>query len=366
MKDLIDKYMKKVVDASARAAERAEKIHQFDNVATRESLIDLVTKKLKNRKLIIVSNREPYAHVFDGDDIRWFRTAGGLTVALDSMASACGATWICHGDANADFKMTDQKGKVPVPPDDPRYTLKRIHLSKKEITEYYEGFSNETLWPLCHVCYVRPKFIEANWISYQNVNRKFAQAVIEEAEPGSIVFIQDYHLCLVAKYIKEKRTDLTMVLFWHIPWPNPEVFRICPWKTELLEGLLSNDILGFHLKYHATNFTETVDQELECRIDREKMIIARGDSLSQIRFYPISIDFHSLFARAESPQTHRIIEEKKREYRLHGQKIGLGVDRLDYTKGIPERLDALDRLFEKYPEHQGSFTFLQVGVPSRT
>jgi alpha,alpha-trehalose-phosphate synthase [UDP-forming] len=366
MKDFLEKSIRILRDASQNAAMKVEKIKAFEHIATRESLVELVDKKLKNRKLIIVSNREPYAHVYQGDSIIWYKSAGGLTVALDSMASACGATWICHGDANADFRVTDKKGLVSVPPDNPKYILKRIKLSRKEVAEYYEGFSNEMLWPLCHVCYVRPKFIHAHWLTYQSVNKKFAQAVIEEADQGSIIFIQDYHLCLAAKYIKEKRPDLTTVMFWHIPWPNSEVFRICPWKEEILEGLIANDILGFHLKYHADNFAETVDHELECRIDREKMRITRNNMTSKISAYPISIDFQSIYHSADSIATHKTIDEKIKEYRLHNVKIGLGVDRLDYTKGVPERLDAIDLLLSKYPEHIGTFTFIQIGVPSRT
>jgi alpha,alpha-trehalose-phosphate synthase [UDP-forming] len=366
MKKFLDRSIRIIGNASQRAAVKVEKLGQFTHIASRETLVELVEKKLKNRKLILVSNREPYAHVYAGESIKWYRSAGGLTIALDSMAAACGATWVCLGDANADFKVTDEHGHVAVPPDNPKYTLKRIKLSKQEIAEFYEGFSNETMWPLCHVCYVRPKFDYTTWLTYQSVNRKFADAVIEEADQGSIVFLQDYHLCLVAQYIKEKRPDLTTIMFWHIPWPNPEVFRICPWKKEILSGLLANDILGFHLKYHAGNFIETVNNELECRVDWERMQIFRNESSTRIHSYPISIDFNSIFSSADVTETHKRIEENKIAYRLHNVKIGLGVDRLDYTKGIPERIDAIDRLFDKYPEHIGKFTFVQIGVPSRT
>lgn len=366
MEEILGKTLKKIKDATARAAERAEKMQAFDHVAGRETLMEIVNKKLKGRKLILVSNREPYAHVFDGQEVTWFRSAGGLTIALDSMAAACGAVWVCHGEAEADFTVTDERGMVGVPPNQPSYLLKRIRLTPEEENGYYEGFSNETLWPLCHVCYVRPKFALSNWETYQAVNRKFAAAVCEEAAPGSIVFLQDYHLCMAAKYLKQERPDLTTVLFWHIPWPNPEIFRILPWKKEILEGLLANDIIGFHLKYHADNFMETVGLELEGRLDKERMIISRNDTLTRIRFYPISVDFNSIFHQAYSPSTAEACSRIRTELNLAGRKIGLGVDRIDYTKGIPERLDAIERLFEKYPEHIGKFTFIQIGVPSRT
>lgn len=364
--NFVESSLQRIAKASQRAAEKTEKMGSFTHVATRESLVELVGKKLKDRKLLLVSNREPYTHVRRDGKIVCFRRAGGLTVALDSMAAACGAVWICHGDADADFEVADERGLVPVPPSQPRYSLKRIRLDAREVAEYYDGFANETLWPLCHLCYVRPKFVAQNWKTYQDVNRKFAQAVTEEAAPGSIVFIQDYHLCLVAKFLKELRPDLTTVLFWHIPWPNPELFRICPWKQELLEGMLANDIIGFHLKYHTDNFAQTVDANLESRIDWERMRIIRKQATTHIGAYPISIDFTSIFDQAMAPVTRRAAEGLIVSLHLQGLKVGLGVDRLDYTKGIPERLDALDALFEKYPTYQGRFTFVQVGVPSRT
>jgi trehalose 6-phosphate synthase len=366
MKDFLEKSVKNILDASRTAADRTRLADSFPDIISQQSLMTFVESRLKNRKLILASNREPYVHVYRGDSIEWFRSAGGLTVALDSMAAACNATWVCHGDGNADFRVTNERGEVKVPPGDHRYTLKRIRLTKREVSEYYEGFSNETLWPLCHVSYVRPKFIYRNWVTYQEVNRKFAEAILEEASPDSIVFLQDYHLCMVAKYLREKAPDITTVLFWHIPWPNPEIFRICPWKLDILEGLLSNDIVGFHLKYHADNFTQTVDQELECRVDREKMQIERNQRRTRIRAYPISIDFKSIYLQAEDEKTQETAARTISELRLRNTKIGLGVDRLDYTKGIPERLDAIDRMLEKYPEHQGKFTLLQIGVPSRT
>jgi alpha,alpha-trehalose-phosphate synthase [UDP-forming] len=366
MKDFLEKSMKMILEASRTAAEKTEIASSFPDIASQQSLVALVESKLKNRKLILASNREPYIHVYKGENISWFRSAGGLTVALDSMAAACNATWVCHGDGNADFKVTNDRGEIMVPPDNPRYTLKRIRLTKQEVAEYYEGFSNETLWPLCHVSYVRPKFIHKYWKTYQEVNRKFAKAILEEATPDSIVFLQDYHLCLVAGYLKEKLPNLTTVLFWHIPWPNPEIFRICPWKKEILEGLLANDIIGFHLKYHANNFMETVDQEIESRIDRERMRIERNQKRTKIKAYPISIDFKSIYLQAEEQKSKDTYAKKMIELRLKNAKVGLGVDRLDYTKGIPERLDAIDRMFEKYPVHLGHFIFVQIGVPSRT
>jgi alpha,alpha-trehalose-phosphate synthase [UDP-forming] len=366
LKDLIDQSVRKITEASSRAAGRVEKLREFSHITTRDSLLELVGKKLKDRKLLLVSNREPYAHVLKGDGVAVIRNAGGLTIALDSIARAFHSVWVCQGSANADFKVAGPDGLVAVPPGEPSYHLKRLALTPREEQGYYEGFSNETLWPLCHVCYVRPKFLPSDWQTYDEVNRKFAQAVAETASPDSLVFLQDYHLCRVAHHLKALRSDLVTALFWHIPWPNPEIFRVLPWKKEVLEGLLANDILGFHLKYHAENFLETVGLELECRIDWEKSRVERGDRVTQVNAYPISIDFESIFRQSESPAVLNTGRELAAERGLEGLKIILGVDRLDYTKGIPERLEAFDRLLDSHPEYLGKVKMVQIGVPSRT
>ncbi len=368
MKDFLEKSIRKVAEASNRAVARAEKLKEFSHITTKESLLEFVGKKLKNRQLLLVSNREPYAHVHQDGKIACIRNAGGLTIALDSVAQAFHSLWICHGGADADFEVGGADGTVAVPPENPSFRLKRIRLSPEEERGYYEGFSNETLWPLCHVCYVRPRFISTDWETYEEVNRKFAQSVIETAEPNSVVFLQDYHLCRVAFYVKKARPDLTTVLFWHIPWPNPEIFRILPWKRQILEGLLANDIVAFHLKYHADNFLETVANVLESRIDWERSRVIRedGGTVTRIKAYPISVDFQSLFHQSEGSAVAKNMLEIVKLYRLEGQKVLLGVDRLDYTKGIPDRLEAFDRLLDTHPEHLGHVRFIQIGVPSRT
>jgi len=368
LKDFVEKTIQKVAEATSRAVARAERMEAFSHITTKESLLDLVGKKLKDRQLLIVSNREPYAHVHQDGKIVCIRTAGGLTTALDSIARAFHSTWVCHGGADADFEVADASGFVPVPPVEESYRLKRVALSPEEEHGYYEGFSNETLWPLCHVCYVRPRFIPSDWATYEEVNRKFAEAVAATAEKDAVVFLQDYHLCRLAYHLKASRPDLTTVLFWHIPWPNAEIFRILPWKKEVLEGLLANDVLGFHLQYHAHNFLETVADVLEARIEWENRRVIRGEggAVTRVNAYPISIDFQSLFRQSEGPAVAKAMPDLIRTHRLEGMKVLLGVDRLDYTKGIPDRLEALDRLLDTHPEHLGRIRFVQVGVPSRT
>jgi trehalose 6-phosphate synthase len=366
MEKMIRNAVRRFKEVSVRAVKKAEQLHKYGNTTGREELAALASGLLKNRKLILSSNREPYTHVFREGKPFWYRSAGGLTIALDSVAAACDAVWVCQGDGAADYTVTGNDGKVRVPPDHPKYSLKRIKLTPEEVSGFYEGFSNEGLWPLSHVSYVRPKFLRKNWETYRDVNQKFAEAIAEEASPSSIVFLQDYHMCLTAKYLKERIPGVTTVLFWHIPWPNPEIFRICPWKKEVLEGLLANDILGFHLGYHADNFMETVALELEGRVDWERMMVQRGEKNTRIRSYPISIDFKAILEQASDAG----VEEKGRELResmnLGAVQLGVGVDRIDYTKGIPERINATERMLEKYPEHIGKYVFIQLGVPSRS
>jgi len=354
----------KIKAAGKKALEKAEQ--QPGVFSSKESLTELMKRKLGITQLILVSNREPYVHIYQENEIKAMHYASGLSIALDSIAQACDTLWIAHGSGEADWEVVNQENKVEIPSASSSYVLKRIRLSKSEEHGYYHGFSNEVMWPLCHVCYVRPKFNQKNWEIYQNVNRKFAEAVLEEIKSGeTLIFIQDYHLALCAKYLKEIRPELITILFWHIPWPNPEIFRICPWKTDILEGLLSNDIIGFHLRYHADNFLKTVALEMEAKIDSEKWSVQRGESKSLVRSYPISVDFDKISSAADTLETSSLIQRIKKHYMIENQLIGLGVDRIDYAKGIPERLKALDYFFENNPEYLGRLVFIQIGVPSR-
>jgi alpha,alpha-trehalose-phosphate synthase [UDP-forming] len=326
----------------------------------------VIKEKLKDYQLFIISNREPYIHNWKEDQIECIRPASGLTIALDPMMRACGGVWIAHGSGTADHETVDDNQKVRVPPEDPQYELKRVWLSKEEEEGYYYGFANEALWPLCHIAYTRPVFRASDWEFYKKVNHLFAEKVLEETgSDRPFVFIQDYHLALLPRIIKEKRPDALTVQFWHIPWPNPEAFRICPWKKELLEGLLGNNLLGFHIRYHCNNFIDTVDRELEARPDRERSAIVYKEKTTYIRHFPISIDFNAI---AETATKKDVVEEEKRlktKYRLWGNIIGVGVDRLDYTKGIPEKFRAIDLFLDQNPEYKKRFVYIQLGAPSR-
>ena len=334
---------------------------------TKESLNDLVKEKLSAYLFVVVSNREPYIHTFSGRRITFHVPASGLTVALDPVMQACGGTWIAHGSGNADKEVVDKENKISVPPDTPRYALKRVWLSKEEENGYYYGFANEALWPLCHIVYTRPVFEESDWDTYKKVNEIFAQSVLEEVgDRKAFVFIQDYHLALLSRLIKERNPNIITAQFWHIPWPNREAFRICPWQEEILHGLLSNDLVGFHIRYHCNNFLDTVDRAIEARVDWERYEVTCGGKKTAVRPFPISVDFDEISQNAQKEEVAIEIERLKNEVGIKDEIIGVGLDRIDYTKGIPDRFKAIDRFLEKYPQFQGRVVFIQAGVPSRT
>ncbi|HEY6866692.1 MAG TPA: trehalose-6-phosphate synthase [Candidatus Eisenbacteria bacterium] len=356
----------RVRSALGRAAIRTQQRSQGPPRTTRSDLAEWARAHLRERRLVVASNREPYSQVRDGDGTRWMRNAGGLTVALDAVMQALGGTWVAQGSGDVDRPGVERTIRIACPPDHPHYTLRRLWLSKKDHALYYSGFANSALWPLCHVVYVRPRFRLAEWERYREVNRRFAEAVLEEVGSGpALVFIQDYHLALAAQFIKERRPDLQVALFWHIPWPNPEVFRVLPWGKEILEGMLANDVVGFHIRRHALNFLDTVADTLEARVDPEHLAVERGGRRTWVRHFPIGVDAEEIGALAETRETRAAETAIRSRLGLGDCAIGLGVDRLDYTKGIPERLEAVERLFEKHPEWIGRLALIQIAVPSR-
>ncbi|MGE0267038.1 MAG: trehalose-6-phosphate synthase [Candidatus Omnitrophota bacterium] len=339
---------------------------QKEDAWTEDKLSNLVQAKMGENALVIVSNREPYMHVVDkvGGEIQCIRPASGVVSALDPILRACGGTWVAQGSGNADKKFVNSKDKLGVPPEDNRYILKRVWLSKEEEEGYYYGFSNEGLWPLCHITHTRPVFRESDWQMYKKVNKKFADSILEELpREKPYVFIQDYHFTLLAKYIKEKRPDAMIAIFWHIPWPNPEVFSICPYQKEILDGMLNCDLIGFHVQFHCNNFLETANRVLESRVDSEKFSVVRANHETFVRALPISVD---PLMPSKFQNTPEVIAQLKKDYDLEDKIIFLGVERIDYTKGIIERMHAIDRFLEKYPQHKDKFVFIQLGAPSRT
>jgi trehalose 6-phosphate synthase len=334
---------------------------------TKSDLQRLVQTRLGERRFIVVSNREPYVHRYSGGRIDCEPPASGMVSALEPILRACGGVWVAHGSGNADRRTVDEHDRVGVPPENPEYKLRRVWLSKAQEDGYYYGLSNAGLWPLCHMVFTRPVFDPRHWPIYRQVNEQFADAVLEEAgDQPAIVFVQDYHFGLLPRMLKERNPNLIVAQFWHIPWPNPEIFQAFPWKEELLEGLLGNDLIGFHLRYHCKNFLDTVDRTLEAKTDYERFEVTRGGKVSMVRPFPISIDADEHARIAKSPAVEREMERWRQQLQLTDEKVGLGIDRLDYTKGIPERLRGLDLFFEQHPEYVEKLVFIQVGVPTRT
>ncbi len=321
---------------------------------------------LSGRRFVVVSNREPFIHEFRNGTVCCMQPASGVVTAIEPIVRAAHGLWVAHGSGTADWEEVDRKGRLGVPPDHPQYTLKRVALSARQEELYYYGFANQALWPLCHVAYRRPLFEEQEWRAYQEVNRAFADAVAAElGDEPAFVFIQDYHFALLARLLKERCANVLTAQFWHIPWPNPEVFRICPWKEEILENLLDNDLLAFHLQYHCQNFLDTVARCLEAQVDERGWVHYQGVT-TRVGAFPISVDFRAISQGAESDEVIRESERLRLRYNLTSRLLAIGVDRLDYTKGIADKFRAIDRFFTEYPEWKEQVQFFQLGVPTRS
>lgn len=334
---------------------------------TREILHDLIRGKLANYRFVVVANREPFIHRYVGDQIAVMRPASGMVTAIDPIMDASGGTWVAHGSGNADRDVVDAADRVAVPPEHPTYTLRRVWLTKEQEQGYYYGLANEGLWPMCHVTFTAPVFRPGDWQMYRDVNRIYADAVLQETRgQPTFVFIQDYHFCLLPRMLKQASSNIIVAQFWHIPWPNREVFRVFPWKEELLDGMLGSDLLGFHIRYHCQNFLNTVDRTIEARVDTDRFQVTRNGQTCTVREFPISIDFAEHVALSQSADVAAAMNRWKRRLGKSAELLGVGIERLDYTKGIPQRLQAIDYLLEQHPEWRGKFVFLQVAVPSRS
>ena len=335
---------------------------------TPNALAHVVRQSLDSPQMIVVSNREPYIHNRGPDGRPVVQVpASGMVTALEPIIRACSGVWIAHGSGTADREVVDLHDRVSVPPSDPAYTLRRVWLNEEEENGFYFGFSNEGLWPLCHLAYVRPSFREGDWRQYQAVNRKFADVVLKEARTDHpVVFVQDYHFALLPAMVRQRIPGATVVLFWHIPWPNAETFGVCPWKEEVLTGMLRADILGFHTRYHCQNFLETVDRYVECHIDREHMTVTIQGHVCRVAPYPISIEWPPRWL-AGLPSAEDCARAVRQRFGLADDvRIGVGVERWDFTKGIVERFLAIEQLLEQDPSWRGKVTLLQVAAPTRS
>lgn len=348
--------------ARSRAEVHAERIWSRERL--RAHAIDCLGE---DHQLVVVSNREPYMHQFQGGQPRIIKPAGGLVTALDPVLQACGGLWVAHGAGDADREVADSHGRLTVPPGDTRYTLRRVWLTREEEQGYYYGFANEGLWPLCHLAHERPLFRASDWDYYVRANQRFAEAVLTEIGDGkAVVLVQDYQLALVPEFLKSARPDLCVGLFWHIPWPNPEAFRICPWRAEILRGMLGANLIGFHLQQYCNNFLDTVDRTLETRLDWDHFAVDLRGQITLVRPFPISIQGWVERRVPTGDELAQQIAALKQQNKINGGEIAVGVDRIDYTKGMSERFRAVGRFLEKYPKHRERFTFVQLGAPSRT
>jgi trehalose 6-phosphate synthase len=334
---------------------------------TPTSLKTILHEQLSGDQVLIVSNRQPYVHNWRDQKIEVQVPASGLVSALEPVMRACSGVWIAHGNGSADQDVVDARNHVGVPPEHPAYEIRRVWITSEEEAGYYYGFANEGLWPLCHIAHVRPTFRSSDWNYYVAINERVGQAVSEEATTDNpVVLVQDYHFALLPKLIRDKLPNATIITFWHIPWPNAESFGICPWRQEILEGLLGSSILGFHTRVHCNNFIDSIDRVLEARIDRNSSTVSYGGKLTAVNPYPISIEWPLRWIQDQRPvpECRTLVREL---YGLPSDRlVGIGVERLDYTKGILERFMAVERLLELQPEWIGKFTFIQIAAPSRS
>jgi trehalose 6-phosphate synthase len=363
-----------LIAARASAAAEARLRDAGEHFWTPERLAVHMRTKASGR-IFVVSNREPYMHVRHGRTITCEVPPSGLVTAIEPVLRACDGVWVASGNGNADKENVDEFDRLRVPPDDPKYTLRRVWLSPDEESRYYDGFANEGLWPLCHIAHTRPIFRAADWETYRRVNEKFAAALLDEMKGSTepLVFVQDYHFALLPRLVKMARPDARVGIFWHIPWPNPEAFGICPWQAQLLDGLLGADLIGFHIPLHCNNFLSTVDRVLESRTDREHLTARRHGHTTAVKPYPVSVAFNgglpsSLRVIVSDKEEDRAAERKDllSEFNVRAETLAVGVDRLDYTKGIVERLLAIEELLQEHPWHRERLTMVQVAAPSRT
>lgn len=335
----------------------------------RERLHQLIESRLNGRKFIVVSNREPFMHRKDKNGgVECIRPASGMATAMHPIMMASGGTWVAHGAGNADREVVDAQDCVMVPPEAPGYKLRRVWLDPELERGFYYGLANEGLWPLCHITFTRPEFRPHDWKAYKEANRIFAEAVLQEAAGGkALVFVQDYHFCLLPRMLREMSGGkIICAHFWHIPWPNREVFRVFPWGEELLDGLLGNDLMSFHVHYHCQNFLDTADRTIESRVDTDRSEIIRGGHTTRVRPFPISIDFAEDSRRAAEPEVSAAKSRWLSRFpELAGRKLGASIERLDYSKGIPQRIHGLEYFFETNPAWRGKMCYIQIAVPSR-
>jgi trehalose-6-phosphate synthase len=338
--------------------------------------VPALKRAFPDRTFFVVSNREPYEHHWDEQqsEVQVRRPAGGLTSALDPLMQAVGGVWIAWGSGDADREVVDENQRVRVPPESASYTLHRVWLDQQDVNQYYFGYANQFLWPLCHLRPALTRIRGRYWQRYQLVNRRFAETVAAEADAvaesaggRSAVWFQDYHLATAPAELRALRPDVTIAHFWHIPFPPIEIFRIASNGRELLEGLVANDLLGFHLPLFCDNFLRCAESLLDrATVDWDRRAVIVDGRACYVRAFPISIDVEAFEAAGGVADADAQVTRLRARYAPAGGQLGIGVDRMDYSKGLEEKLKALELLWDEYPEFRERFSYVQVAVPSRT
>jgi alpha,alpha-trehalose-phosphate synthase [UDP-forming] len=328
---------------------------------------------LQDRTLIMLSNREPYEHTRRDGSISVRQPPGGLVSALDPTMRRTHGTWVAWGSGSADRDTADASGRLLVPEDEKSYTLRRVWLNDADVEGYYLGFANGVLWPACHMLIQHIVFRDEHWMRYRDVNDRFAQAVLDEARRADrepMVWIQDYHFALVSARLRKAMPSLFIHQFWHIPFPPLDILGVLPGEVAraVVRGLLGNDLLEFHTRRFVANFLSCVEHFVpDAVVRRSTQTVEYEGRVITLGAFPISIDVELYESLASSPEAEERVNELRHRYARDGRKaLGVSVDRLDYTKGIPERLRALETLWEEDPVLRERFTVILVATPSRT
>ncbi len=308
-------------------------------------------------KLIIISNRLPVKAIKTKGEFRFTRSEGGLTTGLDSLDMEIERHWI--GWPGVDAKSDIEKETITQHLKDKNFHP--VFLSRRDIREYYEGYSNSKIWPLCHYFFTLIQHENSHWESYKKVNRLFAEAAGEIMEPGDIVWVQDYQLMLLPAMLRELNPDVSIGYFHHIPFPSYELFRVLPERAELLNGLLGADLVAFHTYEYMRHFISAAERVLDVNFELDEVRLR--ERVVRVDAMPMGINFELYYDSIMNPKVARISHKLKKDYKDH--KIILSVDRLDYSKGILHRLKGYSQFLENNPQYWNKVSLFMIIVPSR-